>query len=95
MYDTLDIKSYVKTNYLMSLHLIKSMYYSNFCKCIYAAILILQILKSVFLEEWNLLMTTEVTADMAIKFKLFGSMHTIRFTDLGVASVDIYASLGG
>ena len=40
-------------------------------------------------------MTTEVTADMAIQFKLFGSMHTIRFRDLGVASVDIYASLGG
>ena len=56
---------------------------------------IFQLLKSVFLEEWNLLMTTEVTADMAIKFKLFGSKHTIRFTDLGVASVDIYASLGG
>ena len=40
-------------------------------------------------------MSTEVTTDMAINFKLFGFMNTIRFIDIGVASADIYVSLGG
>lgn len=40
-------------------------------------------------------MTTEVSADMVIRFKLFGRMITIPFQDLGVAKIDLYASLGG
>ena len=40
-------------------------------------------------------MSTEVTTDMAINFKLFGFKNTIRFADIGVASADIFVSLGG
>ena len=55
----------------------------------------LQLLTSVFLDEWNMLMRTKVTAGMIIKFELFGAMQEIRLKDQGVASVDIYASIGG
>lgn len=58
-------------------------------------IIFFQILKSVFLDEWDLLMTTEVSADMVLRFKILGVRHIIRFRDLGVANVDMYASLGG
>ena len=42
-----------------------------------------------------MLMRTKVTAGMIIKFELFGAMQEIRLKDQGVASVDIYASIGG
>lgn len=54
-----------------------------------------KLFQSVFIDKWNLLMTTEVSADMVIRFKLFGRMITIPFQDLGVAKIDLYASLGG
>ncbi|XP_060569042.1 uncharacterized protein LOC132727521 [Ruditapes philippinarum] len=55
---------------------------------------ITSILRSIFLEEWNVYFNMDLLGSIGIKFKLFGQMHRIQL-NVVKSSIQAYASLGG
>ncbi|XP_053378542.1 uncharacterized protein LOC123527162 [Mercenaria mercenaria] len=53
------------------------------------------ILKSVFLREWNAYLKLNLLGSISLTFKLFGKSQTLTLRNAGAADIEAYASLGG